>query len=164
MGLGLGLPLAVCLSVDGCLSAVHVSGLGCLSAVGVLEVISLEFLKLKFISMFDFEKLEVYQEIRQLNKTLLPEIFKLQKDYPYLADQLKRASLSVQLNLAEGTGRMSGPDKKQFYIRSRSSVAECVAILHTLNDLNVIKNNTFATLYSSYEKVSKMMLGMIRSL
>ena len=64
MGLGLGLPLAVCLSVDGCLSAVHVSGLGCLSAVGVLEVISLEFLKLKFISMFDFEKLEVYQELR----------------------------------------------------------------------------------------------------
>jgi len=68
--------------------------------------------------MFDFEKLEVYQEIRKLNRTLLPWIFGIQREYPYLTDQLKRASLSVQLNLAEGVGRMSGRDKKQFYIRA----------------------------------------------
>ena len=87
--------------------------------------------------MFDFEKLEVYQEIRSLNKKLLPLIFKFQNKEPYLADQLKRAGLSVQLNLAEGTGRMTDADKKRFYIMSRSSVNECVSILQSIVDIEI---------------------------
>ncbi|MCB0370602.1 MAG: four helix bundle protein [Chitinophagales bacterium] len=114
--------------------------------------------------MFDFEKLEVYQEIRVLNKTLLPLVFKFQKSDPYLADQLKRAGLSVQLNLAEGTGRMTNADKKRFYIMSRSSVNECVSILQTAVDIEIINEVDYTFCYEKYEKISKMLLGMIRSL
>ncbi len=114
--------------------------------------------------MFDFEKLSVYQNIRWHNKIMLPIIFSIQKDYPYLADQLKRASLSVQLNLAEGTGRVSNQDKKRFYIISRSSLFECVSILQSFKDLNAINEDRYNELYESYETISKMLLGMIRSL
>lgn len=114
--------------------------------------------------MFDFEKLEVYQEIRVLNKKLLPLIFNFQKPNPYIADQLKRAGLSVQLNLAEGTGRMTNADKKRFYIMSRSSVNECVSILQIAVDLEMISEVDYTYCYSKYEKISKMLLGMIRSL
>ncbi|MCB0510767.1 MAG: four helix bundle protein [Chitinophagales bacterium] len=114
--------------------------------------------------MFDFEKLEVYQEIRSLNKKLLPLIFKFQNKEPYLADQLKRAGLSVQLNLAEGTGRMTDADKKRFYIMSRSSVNECVSILQSIVDIEIMNEEDYTFCYKKYEQISKMLLGMIRSL
>ncbi|MGE5356462.1 MAG: four helix bundle protein [Deltaproteobacteria bacterium] len=114
--------------------------------------------------MFDFEKLEVYNKIRELNKELLPWIFKNQNKDIYLCDQLKRAGLSAMLNLSEGAGRMSIQDKKQFYIRARASVFECVSILHVLSDLGMIEENYFNSLYNKYEEISKMLLGMIRNI
>ncbi len=113
--------------------------------------------------MFDFEKLDVYQKIRALNKDLLPLIFKFKVEHKYLADQLQRASLSIAFNLAEGTGRHSNSDKKRFYIMSRSSLFECVAILHVLLDNQIIAPEIFKIVYNQYEQVSKMMLGMIRN-
>ena len=97
-----------------------------------------------------------------LNRSLLPWIFRIQRAYPYLSDQLKRASLSIQLNLAEGVGRLSSRDKKQFYIRARASVNECVSILQTMQDLGILDQDKWHGFYASYEKVSKMLLGMIR--
>ena len=114
--------------------------------------------------MFDFEKLEVYQKIRQLNKDLLPFIFEKQSVNPYIMDQLKRASLSAMLNLSEGTGRMTPADKKQFYVRSRASVFECVSLLHICLDNRLIDDESYEHFYAAYEQISKMMLGMIRGL
>jgi len=114
--------------------------------------------------MFDFEKLDVYRKIRELNSELLPWIFEKQKEHSYLCDQLKRASLSSMLNLSEGTGRMGVQDKKQFYIRSRASVFECVSILQIMLDLKIISSVKYDNFYDQYEQVSKMMLGMIRNL
>lgn len=113
--------------------------------------------------MFDFEKLEVYQKIRQINKDLLPWIFKIKSENKDLADQLQRATLSIAFNLAEGTGRHSNPDKKRFYIMSRSSLFECVAILHVMLDNQIIAPEIFKVVYDQYEQISKMMLGMIRN-
>jgi four helix bundle protein len=114
--------------------------------------------------MFDFEKLEVYQKIRGLNAELIPWVISKQQEHPYLCDQLKRASLSSLLNLSEGTGRMGAQDKKQFYIRSRASVFECVSILQVMLDTGVISPSKFEHFYELFEQVSKMMLGMIRNL
>jgi len=114
--------------------------------------------------VFDFEKLEVYNKIRELNKELLPWIFKNQNKDNYLCDQLKRAGLSAMLNLSEGSGRMSGQDKKQFYIRARASVFESVSILHVLSDLGIMDEKYFNSLYDKFEEISKMLLGMIRNI
>ncbi|MBK7094019.1 MAG: four helix bundle protein [Saprospiraceae bacterium] len=113
--------------------------------------------------MFDFEKLEVYNKIREMNKELLPWILKNQNKDNYLCDQLKRASLSAMLNLSEGAGRMSVQDKKQFYIRARASIFESVSILHVLSDLEIMDDNYFNLLYDRFEEISKMLLGMIRN-
>lgn len=114
--------------------------------------------------MFDFEKLDVYNKIRELNKELLPWVFSKQEKHPYLCDQLKRASLSAMLNLSEGTGRMGTQDKKQFYIRARASVFESVSILQVLFDLDVLTEKQYNIFYDQFEQISKMMLGMIRNL
>ncbi|MFM2385530.1 MAG: hypothetical protein RL660_287 [Bacteroidota bacterium] len=112
--------------------------------------------------MFDFEKLDVYSEIKQLNKEVLGFIYGSLKD-DYLRDQWKRATMSIMLNLAEGTGRMSSSEKKHFYTISRSSVFECIAIMDVLVSLSWLDSAKYDTYYKSYEKVSKMLLGLYRN-
>ncbi|NUQ26364.1 MAG: four helix bundle protein [Saprospiraceae bacterium] len=114
--------------------------------------------------MFDFEKLDVYQEIRMINGKTLKWLFAKKNADLYLVDQFKRASIGSLLNLAEGTGRMTAPDKKRFYISARASIFECTAILQTLLDLQMIEESFYQELYEGYEKISRMLLGMIRSL
>jgi four helix bundle protein len=113
--------------------------------------------------MFDFEKLDVYQVVKDQNLKVL-NILKVNKNIdPYLMDQWKRASLNILLNLAEGTGRMTDQDKKHYLTIARSSVYESVAILDLLKSMKVLDDATFTELYDGYEKSSKMLLGMYRS-
>jgi len=56
--------------------------------------------------MFDFEKLDLYQIIKNQNIKVLTLLKSNHQIDPYLLDQWKRASLSILLNLAEGTGRL----------------------------------------------------------
>ncbi len=114
--------------------------------------------------MFDFEKLDVYQEIRTLNIRVLQMLLSQDNMDPYLKEQFKKASLSSLLDLAEGTGRMNNADKKRFYISARSSVFECVAILQILLDLSILDESSYEKFYKGYDKISRMLLGMIRSI
>jgi four helix bundle protein len=47
-------------------------------------------------------------------------------------DQLRRASLSIVLNIAEGSGRFTKPAKRNFYVIAKGSVYECSALFDIL--------------------------------
>ncbi len=113
--------------------------------------------------MFDFEKLEVYSKAKQFNSSvsLFLEHVKISKNKK---DQLERAAFSIMLNIAEGTGRFTKPDKKNFYIVARGSVFECVAIFDYLNDQKIIDKEMFKEFYSSLEEISKMLYALIKTL
>ena len=113
--------------------------------------------------MFDFEKLDLYQELKKLNILVYQTIRSLKDVDTYLVDQWKRASLSSVLNLAEGTGRMTSADKKHFYTIARGSVFECVALIDLLHRLGHLDTEQFELFYGGYEQASKMLLGMYRS-
>jgi four helix bundle protein len=77
--------------------------------------------------LLDAEKLDVYRaavEFQVLAARLLPR-----RGLATLRDQLDRASVSIVLNVAEGAGRLSGPDKARFYAIARGSATECAAIV-----------------------------------
>jgi four helix bundle protein len=113
--------------------------------------------------MFDFEKLDLYQELKKLNFLVYKKIRSLKELDPFVTDQWKQASLSSLLNLAEGTGRMTSADKQHFYTISRGSVFECVALIELIKELGYLTSEEYDEFYLGYEKVSKMLLGMYRS-
>ncbi len=113
--------------------------------------------------MFDFEKLEVYKVIEEINIKLFNFLESDKKIEFNISDQWKRATLSILLNLAEGTGRITNPDKKNFITIARSSIFEATAILNLIYKLKLIDENSYNEFYNLYEQSSKMLLGMYRS-
>jgi four helix bundle protein len=82
--------------------------------------------------MFDFQKLDGYQK----SKNFCKEIYSILDDKNFdrvTNDQLRRASFSIMLNIAEGTSRFSNKDRKNFFVIARGSAFECVAILEYLH-------------------------------
>ncbi len=63
--------------------------------------------------MFDFEKLEVYSKAKAFNLKVQKFLLKAPLDNA-IRNQSRRASLSIPLNIAEGSGRNSKADKRKF--------------------------------------------------
>jgi four helix bundle protein len=113
--------------------------------------------------MFDFEKLDIYQVLRDLNFKVFSFLNKDQKVDPFIKDQWKKASQDSVLNLTEGTGRMTASDKKHFLTLSRGAVFQSVALMQQVFDQGQIEAKLYEELYEKYEQASKMLLGMYRS-
>lgn len=113
--------------------------------------------------MFDFEKLEVYQVARELNKTVLKFLFSNNDIVPLIKDRWEKSSMGIVLHLAEGVSQMIDTDKKHYFTLARSSVYECVTLLHLVSDLGQIELKMQDEFYARYEQLSKMLLGMYRS-
>jgi four helix bundle protein len=77
--------------------------------------------------MLDAERLDCYRvavQFQVLAATIIPVSNRV------LRDQLERASVSIVLNIAEGSGRRSRRDKARFYAMARGSAMECAAIVN----------------------------------
>ncbi len=114
--------------------------------------------------MFDFEKLIVYQRARQFNSLIQNELIRSNKPEKTVRYQLSRASLSIMLNIAEGSGRFSSRDKRNFYVIARGSLFECVAICDYLKQDELISADVHRIVYSQSEEISKMLFSLIKQL
>ena len=114
-------------------------------------------------SMFDFEKLEVYKKAKDLNSNIHDFLlsFSLEKNNE---SQLRRAAFSIMLNIAEGSGRLSKRDKRNFYVIARGSTFECVAVFDYLKEIKSVDESLFWNYYRRLEEISKMLFALIRNL
>lgn len=113
--------------------------------------------------MFDFEKLHVYIESKKLNKITLGLLQNKNIDQ-YLKDQLKRAGVSILLNIAEWSGRFTKADKRNFYIIARGSLYETIALIDILKESDIVNEEYCEIIYSCWSNISKMLTGLINSL
>jgi four helix bundle protein len=81
--------------------------------------------------LFDHEKLRAYQEALRFVIWVGPIIEKLPSKLA-AKDQLDRASTSIVLNIAEGNGKRSYPDRCRYFDISRGSALESAACLDVL--------------------------------
>jgi four helix bundle protein len=114
--------------------------------------------------MFSYENLEVYKKAYRANQRVY-QLFRQNKTIPnYLRNQLGRASLSIMLNIAEGSGKFSFKDRRNFYVIARGSTFECASIVSFLHDEGEILIELKEELRSSYEEISRMLYTMIKNL
>lgn len=70
---------------------------------------------------FDFQNLEVYKKAK-LFHIACKKLIESCKLPSYTNNQLGRASLSIALNIAEGAGKFSKPDRRNFFMTARASI------------------------------------------
>lgn len=114
--------------------------------------------------MFDFERLELYQVIRNQNKLVFQFILESPNLDTHLRDQWKRSSINAVLHLTEGVSRTMDLEKKQYFAMARSAIYEGTAMLQLARDLELVHEGKYIELYNNYEQISKMLLGMYRSI
>jgi four helix bundle protein len=78
-----------------------------------------------------------------------------------MLQQVRRASLSVKLNLAEGATRKSETERKRYYEISRGSVVELDAAFETAVDLNYFSEKELLNLSEHLNKCFAMLSNMI---
>lgn len=114
---------------------------------------------------FGFRKLDVYQRALEAIP-LLFSIVDISKDMqrtaidPEIRRQLRRAALSITLNIAEGTGRR-GDDQRQFYRIARGSALESAAVLDALVALKLATPEAVAPAEELLDRVCSMLTKMI---
>ena len=113
---------------------------------------------------FLFENLDIYQRAIGFNGGVDAACSKLPVGHYFLADQLKRAALSIAANVAEGSGRWHKNDKRNFYYFSRGSIFECVAILDVCIKNQLLDRRIVEQLKLELTEISKMLTKLIRSL
>lgn len=81
-----------------------------------------------------------------------------------LTSQLRRASVSIPSNIAEGYGRSSRKERHQFVILALGSASEIETQLIVAKELGLIIDRDFVRLSGLLSEIMKMLTGLSRSL
>jgi four helix bundle protein len=110
-----------------------------------------------------FTDLKTWQEGHQLVIQVYKMTSRLPRQELYsLGDQIRRSSISITSNIAEGFGRHSYKEKIQFYYLSLGSLTELKNQLLVSRDVGYIEKQYFNLLAEQTIIVSKLLTGLIR--
>lgn len=107
-----------------------------------------------------FEDIIAWQKAREMVKEIyrVSSDGKFAKDYG-LRDQLRRAAVSVMLNIAEGFARKTSREFMQFLVIAHGSAAELQSALYVALDQSYISQTQFEFLYKHVDETSKLIMG-----
>ena len=111
--------------------------------------------------MFGFQKLDVYRCAVSFLGAAARLAEAVPRGYSSLSDQLRRAALSVPLNIAEAGGK-SEAEARRHYSIARGSALECAAIVDTFEALRFASSEELAEPRELLERVVSMLTKMAR--
>lgn len=112
--------------------------------------------------MLDYEKLDAYQFALRFAGICFAILEHLPRGHAELADQLRRAIISVPLNIAEGAGKATDKDRRRFNAIARGSAMECGAVLDLLKLQNLAEPAAIAEAKALCTRVVAMLSKMAR--
>jgi four helix bundle protein len=114
--------------------------------------------------MFGFQKLDAYRCAVTFLGMASGLSDRIPRGYGALSDQLRRAALSVPLNLAEGSGKGMIEDReaRRFYAIARGWALECAAIVDALQALSFVSDKEATLAHELLERIVSMLTRMSR--
>jgi four helix bundle protein len=115
--------------------------------------------------MKDFRQLKVWEKSHQLALA----IYKLTKEFPKeelygLTSQIRRSSMSIPTNIAEGCGRNTDADFARFLQMAMGSASEAEYQLILAHDLGFLSKDSYEKLHSEVEEVKRMLASLLKTL
>jgi four helix bundle protein len=112
-----------------------------------------------------YENLDVWKE----STNLAVQIYQVTKNFPKeeiwgITSQMRRASISISSNIAEGSGRKSKKDFKQFVHMASGSLNEVESLLHICSRLDLITADPYKGLKESAERLGRLTGGLLKYL
>ena len=112
-----------------------------------------------------FQDLDAWRLARELNG----RVYRLSNTGPFaqdraLRDQIRRASISISSNVAEGFERRSPADFARFLTIAKASASEVLSQLYLALDLGYITEHQFDELHRAIDSVSRSIGGLVRYL
>jgi four helix bundle protein len=112
--------------------------------------------------LFDHEKLNVYRNTLEFISWATTVLERVPKSMA-VHNQLDRASTSIPLNIAEGTGKFTAPDRCRYYDSARGSALECAASLDVLVAKRVLQPDEITEGKDLLRPIVAMLVGLIKS-
>jgi len=112
---------------------------------------------------FLFEQLDVYRKSSLFAKEVLQFTSHVAPKNYALADQLRRAAMSIPANIAEGWGQWHVKEKRQFYGIAMGSTNECVAFLEFAHHQGMITTDQLTNLNKLLIQVAQMINGLSKT-
>ncbi len=112
--------------------------------------------------MLSYQKLDVYHCSIKFIALVASLICKLPRGYFFLADELKRASVSIPQNIAEGVGKPGVADRSRYLGIARGSALECGAILDVGATLKLFSAGDHEKGMEVIERIVSMLTKMMR--
>ena len=111
------------------------------------------------------KNLEVWKESIQLVKMIYRLCVNLPDDEKYgLKSQLKRASVSVAANIAEGAGRQSDKELLQFLSIASGSLSEIDTLFEIIVELELIDSKNMNEIINQINKVTALLNGLRKAI
>jgi four helix bundle protein len=117
------------------------------------------------------QKSRSYQdlEVWKLSIALVKEIYLITEKFPKsesygLTNQIRRAAVSIPSNIAEGQGRNSSKEFRQFLSIALGSVAETETQLIIAKEINFLRNDELEPLLVTVDRIRKMLKGLSKSI
>lgn len=119
--------------------------------------------KIKMFLQLNHKNLEAYKIARDFLKECYKVSSLLPSEEKYnLTQQIRRAALSVKLNIAEGSSRKSEIERKRFYQISRGSLIEIDTAFESDFDLNYFKEYDLAEVNKLINRAFALITGLIK--
>jgi four helix bundle protein len=113
--------------------------------------------------MMSYEKLDVYQCAIEFIGLAIQLIEELPRGYSILADQLKRASLSLPLNISEGAGKGTKADCRRYFDNARGSAMECASVFDVCVKLKLGRTDMLTQGKNLLERIVAMLTKLAES-
>ncbi|MGD2173844.1 MAG: four helix bundle protein [Candidatus Brocadiaceae bacterium] len=113
---------------------------------------------------FAFKRLKVYQKAVDFADQVAALTEDFPRDHGFLGGWLNRGAVSIAANLAQGDGRFTKADRKNFSGIARGSVQECVPLLELARRRGSPGDASLAKIKNDLGEIARMFPGLISGL